>query len=45
MVTGDNALGRSCVQSMGMKEDYYDILSLILTFRPPSSGSDSQEVR
>ena len=43
MVTGDNALGRSCVQSMGMKEDYYDILSLILTFRPPSSGSDSQK--
>ena len=28
MVTGDNKLGRNCVKTMGMKEEFYDILSL-----------------
>ena len=39
MVTGDNKLGRNCVKTMGMKEEFYDILSLILTFRPPSDDN------
>lgn len=40
MVTGDNKLGRNCVKTMGMKEEFYDILSLILTFRPPSDDNN-----